>query len=262
MTINRTVLRALDILEILSGSNEGLTLGDIVKMLDIPKSSAFDITQTLLSKDYIEYDNKRLKSFKLGLKSFRLGSSYLKNINLYNESKPVLNELLARTNKIIFLATRSEDKIIYLDKLEPNLPITAQATIGGEQPLYCTGLGKSLLATLTDDAVKQLLGDGPYEKKTNKTITNLKKLIKELESIRKKGYSNDNGENESQIYCVAAPIYDYTNKAVAAISISSLDNTNYKKEERNLGNLVKKAAMRISEKLGFKGKFYRELNVL
>ena len=83
MKLNRTLLRAIEILELLSRSKEGYTLTELSLIFDYPKSSVFDIIKTLVYKNMVVEDNQTgITKYKIGLASFLIGSSYINDIDL------------------------------------------------------------------------------------------------------------------------------------------------------------------------------------
>lgn len=88
--------------------------------------------------------------------------------------------------------------------------------------MYYTGLGKALMASMTDNEVKEIWKNSEIKQYTPTTITTLPKMLEELEQIRKRGYAIDNEEHEAGIVCIADVIRDVDNHAVAALSISTI----------------------------------------
>lgn len=98
MKLNRTLMRAIDILELLSKSKEGYTLTQLSTVLDSPKSSIFDIMKTLVFKNMVLEDNQSgVTRYKIGLQSFLIGSSYINDIDLVNIAR---NDLIDFANKM------------------------------------------------------------------------------------------------------------------------------------------------------------------
>ncbi len=254
MKENRTVSRTLDLLEIFAeDKNKKLSLAEITKLMGIPKTSVFDILSTLVERGYVELASEDSKLYKLGYRSFVIGRAYIGGTDICSVSKSFIKELMEKTNKTVFLGILKKQYVVYLDKCEPKSPFYLKASIGSLQPAYSTGLGKAMLATLQDDDIYTLMGEEPYEKYTEKTIIRYEELIKELKTIQKRGYSIDDGENELETLCYAAPIRDYSGKMVAAVSISSL-KLNYTEEEKETyPGYVINTAMNISRNLGFQG---------
>jgi DNA-binding IclR family transcriptional regulator len=249
---NRTVSRALQILKLLAQEKKGLTLSEISRELDIPVSSTHDIVYTLEQEGFLCV-NKELKTFAIGLSTFEIGASYLANVDLYSLTHRYLEEMMQQTESTTFLAVESRGEIVYLDKVESSTSVRTTAQLGSRNMLHYTGLGKALLATYDERKVREITGSGPLPVRTQYTIGTFDELMKELERIRQRGYAIDDRESEEEVFCVAAPLIDSSNVAVAAISIASLYTKMHKERQEYFAKLVVDSAMSISKILGFRG---------
>lgn len=253
MPNNRTTHRTFEILEFIASNNKPCTLAITSKALEIPKTSTYDIISTLCKDGYLQIENKELSSYVLGVKMFQLGYSYLNNMSVYQLCQPYLIDLANKLNKTILVASLVGDKIIYFDKREPSQRFVGIATEGATQPAHSTGLGKAILAALPNKKVLEIMGQGPYVKKTKQTVDNYEDLIKELDSIRERDYCIDNCENEDYIYCIAFPVLNHLNEPVAGISATGMKSQYDKDTELLAVCEIKKIALDISHKLGFEG---------
>lgn len=253
--LNRSVARAIDIIDFVSKSNEEKSIAEISRDLEIPKSTAFDIVYTLVEKGYLEVANQKNKTFKLGLKLFQSGASYLEKVSFYDVSHPLLEEIVSKAKETAFLAVENDGMLVYMDKAESTSSIRTSCRIGSTNPMYCTGLGKALLASYPDERVREIVAKSGMAPVTEWTITTEDRLFKELNEARQRGYSIDDKENNAEIYCVAAPIYDLQGKPVAAISIASLITKMENDPDRmeQFGRLISDTALTISHQLGFRG---------
>lgn len=251
MKINRTVHRAIEILELLSAHSDGLSTSEIAEIMEIPKTSVFDIIQTLLHLQVIELKDEKLKRYKIGVKAFEIGSKYTKDIEMLNSADQYLKDLSHRLNKTVFIAVENNLEVVYLKKYEPEKAIITTAGIGSKNPMYCTSLGKAILSAYPDEVLKEKVSKLKLVKHTDHTITSKDKLMKDLEEVRRRGYSIDNRELEDHMFCMGAPLRNYENKVVGAISITGL----YREDEviDYQGELVKETALKVSRKLGFSG---------
>ena len=130
MKLNRTLLRAIDILELLSKSKEGYTLAQLSSMLDSPKSSIFDIMKTLVYKNMVIEDNQSgITKYKIGLQSFLIGSSYLNDTDIVNIAKNDLIDLANRMQATTFMSILDDDMVTYLYKYESEKTILEVAVL-------------------------------------------------------------------------------------------------------------------------------------
>ena len=254
MPMNKSAARAIDVLELLASSSRALTLTDICQQLALPKSSAFELVNTLLERGAIEYDREELKTFRLGLKVFQIGMSVVGKMDLYREAHRTIEQLSQKTGETTYLAVEKEGQVVYLDKVEADLPIRSSCAIGSTRHMHLTGLGKALLATHTDDEVRAIVGEGELLTYTPWSIATLDRLLEDMKDTRERGYAIDDREGMEYVRCVAAPIRDYGGKAVAAISVAMLDSRLPDERIPEVSEIVIEAALDVSRRLGFSGK--------
>ncbi|MBH8593420.1 IclR family transcriptional regulator [Paenactinomyces guangxiensis] len=250
---NKSASRVMEILSLLSTEKRPLTLAEVSQMLNIPKSSAFEILYTMVDQGFLE-ENEKLKTFELGIKLYEIGASVLANTEMHQVVHPFLDEMSAKTGETAFLAIENQGELLYLDKAESLSSVRTTGTLGSRMPLYCTGLGKALLAAYSDDRVKEITGGGALVPKTPYTISHYDDLVRDLNLIRQRGYAIDNRENELEVFCVAAAIYDQFNKPIGAISIASLASKMNEDRLQKFSEIVVETALMISRRLGFLGK--------
>ncbi|GFN24230.1 IclR family transcriptional regulator [Thermanaeromonas sp. C210] len=244
--------RALTILEALAGEKEGLGLNEVARRVGLHKSTVYRLLQTFKEYGYVEREADHGK-YRLGLKILELSGQILDRIDVRTIAHPFLEELAAKSNEVAHLVIPDGDEAVYIDKVEGNRTIRMHSQIGRRVPLHSTAVGKAILAYLTWPEVQDLLARKGLPRFTARTITEWTELAKELEGIRQRGYAVDNGENEEGIRCVGAPIFDYQNRVVAALSISGSEVHVTEERIPELGGLVRWAGREISRRLGFRG---------
>ena len=118
--------------------------------------------------------------------------------------------------------------------------------------MYCTSLGKAILAFTEEEVRDEIIDKIVFVKKTEQTLTTKAALKRELEQIAKRGYAFDAREAEEHMECVGAPVFDSDGNVFGAISVSSL----YKPTEdyNALGRAVREKAREVSKLMGFLGK--------
>jgi len=245
-----TVLKAVRILEIL-GKGKPLGITEISKELKIPKSSAYSILQTLESEEFVEKNVDTLK-YNLGTSLIELGYSAQNELAICRISKPYLNGINRETDETVHLTVLDNDEVLYVGCVESKKTIKAHAIIGLRAPLYCTAVGKAIMAYLPEDHLERIIREKGLEKRTEHTITDKDRLIDELEETRKRGYSIDNMEIEDHLTCVGAPIMNSQGEVFASISISGPTGRLPEDVISDYGQLIRNAADQISRKLGFR----------
>lgn len=252
MKMNRTTQRTVEILKLVSKSPDGITLDEICTTLALPKTSAYDIVTTLAEMGMVRVDRGQRQRYTIGLMAYRIGINYTNNLDFIGVIEPELKAFAKMIGKTVFFGVRADHDVVYISKAEPENPIITTATVGTKNPMYCTSLGKAILAFSDEETRELMMGRIHFRQKTAHTIMNREAFLQELERIRKLGYSVDDREMEEHMKCVGAPVFGADSKLLGAISVSSL----YKPEEdyEQLGILVSKKAQEVSKILGFMGK--------
>ena len=252
MKLNRTTKRTIDILKIVSGKPEGVTLDEICEKLELPKTSAYDIVTTLAETGMLNIVRGQKQSYTIGLMAYRIGVNYINNLDFISAIEPELKAFSGEVGKTVFFGVRSDHEVVYICKFEPENPIITTATVGTKNPIYCTSLGKAILAYTDEELRKQVISRVKFERKTARTIVSRLELNQNLEEIRRLGYAVDDREMEEHMKCVGAPVFASDGSVLGAISVSTL----YKPEENYtvLGQAVAKKAAEVSKLLGFLGK--------
>jgi len=119
MKENPSVIRILNILDLVAKHDEGITLGDIYRTLGISKSTAHNILQTLYKMDAVYYKDPRIKSYVIGSKMFAIGSIYTRNSNIIERSENELKSFADQFHRVVVITKKIEDKIIYVYKYQP-----------------------------------------------------------------------------------------------------------------------------------------------
>jgi len=245
----KSVVRSVDILFLISKSRDGLSLNDIVQETGIPKTTVYEILLMLLETEMLQIVEDKTKKYKIGVKAFVIGNSYIKDMDLINESKKIVNDLCLEIDQTIFIANLEDNQIIYLYKREPdNVPIYT-ANIANREDVYCTSLGKAILAFLPTHRQNEIIESIRFKQRTPMTITNKKDLWSELGKTKKRGYSIDDREFTDFVFCIGAPIFDYKGRCIAAISCAGLHLP-----ERDIefeSKKIMEAAYEISKRMGY-----------
>ncbi|WP_303722424.1 IclR family transcriptional regulator [Malonomonas rubra] len=249
--IIQAVSHALDLLEQFHDDVDELGVTELSKRLKLHKNNVFRLLATLESRGYIE-QNKATENYRLGLKALELGQTFIKQMGLLRQAKPILEEIVEDCNETAYVAIYKEHHTVYLDVVETNLTVRVVSRVGSRLPAYCTAAGKVHMAFMTDEELDDLLSNLKLVQHTPSTIADVDGLKAELAKVRELGYAFDDEELDAGVRCIAAPIRDYTRRIVGAISISgpSMRISN-ERSEQELVPLVLKAGTDLSTRLGY-----------
>ena len=255
MKLNRTTQRTVANLKLGSKNPEGFTLDDICEKLELPKTSAYDIVTTLAEMGMVNVDRGQRQRYTIGLTAYRIGINYTNNLDFISVIEPELRAFAKEVGKTVFFGVRSDHDVVYICKAEPENPIITTATVGTKNPMYCTSLGKAILAFSDEETVRQVINRIKFRQKTDRTIMDRASLLAELDRVRQNGYAFDAREMEEHMECVGAPVFGPDGSVAGAISVSSL----YKPTENYelLGKMVSEKAQEVSKRLGFIGSVRR-----
>jgi DNA-binding IclR family transcriptional regulator len=239
------------ILDCFSRIERSLPLADISKRTRMPKATARRILASLQAIGFIEQDGRRDR-YRLGIGLFELGSLVLANMDLHREARPVVNRLQQITGEGVHLCISNGSRIVLIDRREMETAPLNVVTTMEEAPIYCTGVGKAFLAFQSDEAIDRIIREG-LKRYTARTITKPPALRAELRLTRERGYAIDNGEHESGVRCVAAPIRNAAGHVFASISVTSVVERMPERRLLGLADTVIQAADQVSRQLGWLG---------
>ncbi len=242
--------RTFDILELLSQARRGLSLTDIADRLDLHKSTVYRLLAALKNRGYITQNGNR-GSYKLGMEFLQLCSQYLNNLELKTEAEPYLHRLSQLTSQTVYLAILQDNEVVYIDKVEQFNSLRKYSIIGQRRPLHCTSLGKALLMGMSDQEIINVYAGKTLKALTPKTITDLSELQENIHLCRSRGWSFDDQEYSLDEQCIGAPILDYREKVIAAVSTSWLVKSSAYSTIEEMSRYVMEAAQRISQHMGY-----------
>lgn len=244
--LNQSVERMIEILRLYIGDVDELTATEISKHLSFSQSTVFRFLVTLEYYGFLQRNPENNK-YRLGVFCLELGNAYLKDMDLRQRAFPILKKLRDASGETVHLGILEDFVGVYIEKLDGRHHIGFMTSqLGGKFPLYCTGLGKVLLAHLSDNQIQNYLQSLDFKQITQNTITDPKLLLDEIDQIHRLGYAIDNEENEQGVGCIAAPIFKH-NGLAGAISITGpADRITDKNNVQGLVTLVKYAAESIS----------------
>ncbi len=246
----KSLHKTIRVLECFSIREPRLSLSEIARRVGLPASTTHRILATLRAAGFVEQDGER-DQYRLGLKLLELGSVVLATMELHREAAPFVEALGRESGETVHLGVFDGSQVVSIEKMDSAHELALNVTIGKGAPAYCTGVGKALLA-FQPDAVVSRVGRVGLRRHTANTITDLGKLRRELERVRKLGYAVDNEEHEVGVRCVAAPIRSYTGGVVASLSVSGPATRITTAAIPRLAERVKEVAAKLSAQLGYR----------
>ncbi|QHN04208.1 IclR family transcriptional regulator [Granulicella sp. WH15] len=212
--------RGLVILQSVARSKQPISLGELADLLQIDRSSAFRLAQTLRRRGFLACPAGR-KDYILGPAMWTLSHQYDWSNMLVRVAHEQLKLIANELNETAHLAVREGKNALFIDSANANHVISVAGQTGELVPLYCTAHGKALLADADEKELKSQFGIGPLTKHTPSTISTVKALTVECKEIHARGYATDEAEYNPGMRCVAAPIRLEDGSIVGSIGISA-----------------------------------------
>lgn len=249
-TYNITALqRGLKLLQLFSESPRGLTAKQIAIASRLPVSTVHRFLANLVTAGFLACDGDG--NYHLGIACFAIGQAAVGQLDIRRLSLPYLRELNQQTRETIHLTVRHGLSAVYVEKLDSSEPLRIHSRIGASVPLYCTAVGKVMLAFMAQEERDRILPELNVRRLTPNTVGNLQELKTELYRVRKNGYACDMEEHEMHIRCIAAPIWDHTGSVQSSLSITAPVVRMPVTRLRQLAPLIQAAGRQISRELGY-----------
>lgn len=242
--------RALDVLAVIASACERGTLPNLTEVAaqsGINRSTVSRLLQPLIDARLVDQDPDTDR-YSLGPQTARLGQIYLHHLDVNDVAGPILQALVDESQETAHLGVLDGTNVVYVDKHESPRSVRTGSRIGSRQPLYSTAMGKVLLAHAAPSVLDEVLREGMPQRSPT-TITDPEALRTEIERIRVDGYAIDDQENELEIRCVGAPVFDHQGAVVAAISLSGPATRLPIERLRELSALLMNATDEVSRRL-------------
>jgi len=238
--------RGLLILEAVGKSPDPVSLGPLAAMLGIDRSSAFRLANTLKRRGYLANPSAG-RDYVLGPSVWRLSHRYDWSKMLVTVSREHLKKLAAETNETAHLAVREGRRALFIDHVTSSHVIAISGQTGEFVPLHCTSHGKALLSDFDERELARLFGKKPLAAYTKNTISRIRPLARECETIRTQGFASDEAEFMEGVCCIAAPIRDRDGMVIASIGISAPAARFPKDRKKEYAGRVLAAALEIGQ---------------
>ncbi len=240
--------RGLQLMRLLAQDGNA-TLTDLALSAGMPASSAHRLLTTLQTHGFVEFDEAE-QEWMIGVEAFRIGSSFVRRTNLLEAGRNAMRTLVEETGETANMAIADGGDVVFISQVECHNPIRAFFRPGTRGHMHASGIGKALLAELSQDEVERILQDKGLPSFTATTITTPGELFADLERIRSRGWSLDDEERYSGMRCVAAPVFNAYGEAVAGISVSGPSVRFSDDAVAELGPKVRRAAAALTEAMG------------
>lgn len=248
----RAVERALDLLELLGAAgSDGETVSELARRAGVSKATAYATLQTLLARGFVaDSDPGASRRYRLGMELARLGDRAASQTSIVDVALPLLRTLTDRTGRPARLAVLDEGAAVVIGRIDAPGIVQFRAHLGRREHAHTSGVGKALLATLSEDQVATIAARTRLPRRTLRSITTLDALLADLARVRARGWSVDDEEDADGVLCVGSSVHGVGGGCVGAISVTGLKLGLGEADIAALGRQVRAVADRISTLLG------------
>jgi len=214
----RSVTRALDLLLELAKWDRPVRLSELARGVGLHPTTVLRLLESMRSRGFVTQSPDR--SYTLGSKAFEVGNAFLNNVTIWSQAGQLVERLAEITQETASVGVLDEGQILYIAISRGQKDMGIASAPGTRHPLYCTALGKAIMAELSTAEVNRLLEADPPQRLTPNTITDPAEMRRELGSVRARGYAVDDEERTPGVTCIGAVIRDHRGEPVGALSIS------------------------------------------
>ena len=245
----RTLDRGLRVLELVA-ERPNRTLGEIAAAVELSPATALRILDTLRARDFVARDEAS-KTYRVGLRALEVGARFLSETRLQETARILLRRLSEDTGQTVTLAIVEDRSVVYLDVVEGRGALRSSTGVGTRLPAHATASGKVLLAWKWEAGLRRVVGPEPFEARTERTLTRLDALRRELAEVRRTAVAFDREELNLDVTCIAAAVRDRDGGVIAAVGVQGLTRQ-IDGQEAELAARVRDAAEETSLRLGWR----------
>ena len=237
----QSVDRVFGLLEHLADGDGSLTLSELAARSALPMPTIHRLIRFLVSQGYVRQDPA--KRYTIGPRMIWLGEAASRMLGSW--ATPVLTRLVDEFGETTNMAMLEGDGVIYVAQVPSPHAMRMFTEVGRFVMPHCTGVGKAIMSTMSDDEVSALLQRTGMPARTEHTITDVDAMLAELATIREAGYAVDDGEQELGVRCVAVPVPDLPFRA--AISVSGPDSRVTTDQVGQIAPAARRAAAELTD---------------
>ena len=211
----QSVDRVFGLLEHLADGDGALSLSELAARSGLPMPTIHRLIRFLVSQGYVRQDSVEAIHHRATDDLARRVREPVAGIVGDSGAQPSWSEKFGETTNMAML---EGDGVIYVAQVPSPRAMRMFTEVGRYVMPHCTGVGKAIMSTMSDDEVGALLKRTGMPARTEHTITSVKKMLAELAIIRQAGYAVDDGEQELGVRCVAVPVPELPFRAAISVS--------------------------------------------
>ena len=242
--------RGLKLLQLFDRGRTVLGAAEVARALEVPRSSAFRLIQTL---EYLGYLERTGNDYRLGPAVLRLGFEYVAALPITELARPILANLRDECGCTAQLALRDQREVVYVMHVLGPSHFSSNVSVGTRLPVHATALGRMFLAYMRDQAISALYAGSTLQRFSNRTTITVNGLIERAHADRARGVAISESHFEAGISAIAAAVLDGHAVPVAALSITLLQPAlPATPQAEHLIDAVRNAAAELSHRLNYR----------
>jgi IclR family pca regulon transcriptional regulator len=246
-----TLSRGLQVLSAFTPQNPSLSISEITEITGLPQSTTFRLVYTLENLGYLVRDRETRK-YRHSTRVLAIGIAALESLDIRQIALPFMQALSQRVNETVKLGILDGVEVVILASVVIPDKLSIPTPIGHRWPVYCSSLGKAILAFLPPEKRDKIIAAIEFKPRTARTITDPVQFKDHLRLTQERGYSMVEEELIAGMGSIAAPIFDHSGEVIAAIDISTLrfGPDIHHDQERLVQELVN-CTRQVSKSLGY-----------
>lgn len=241
-----TVGKALSVLDQVASFERPVRFSELLETSAYPKATLYRLLQTLTSQGLVSFDPE-WGTYALGVRLVRLAHQAWRQSSLAPIARPYVEELSRSLGETVHLAQLDGGHVLYVDKRNSAQPVEMYSQAGKVGPVYCTGVGKAMLAWMPEAEQMRIISQQSFHRFTDKTLTDAAALKAALINIQARGFSFDDEEHEPGIICIAVPILSQSGRVMGGLSVTSTTSRHSLQSLQKLAPQIKTTVGRIAE---------------
>jgi IclR family acetate operon transcriptional repressor len=218
----QSVGRALDIVALVAdGAPDGLSAGEISKIMGLATSSVLATVRTLVAHGYLQATRPGPR-YRLGMGLIRLGDLSAQQFPVAEICNPILREIMTKTRFTARAAVADDGYPLFVNRVDGPGTVRFHTPLGRREPAHATAAGKAILATMSPDAIRAKFAGAELAAHTRHTITSVEALIEHLASIGQRGFAVDDEEDVQGVVCIGAAFFNHQDACTGALSLTGL----------------------------------------
>ena len=239
--------KGLEVIRAFTREQPTLTLSEVAAAAHLPAATARRCLHTLEELGYVTRSGRR---FLLRPKVLELGAAYLESMNIEAVTRNYLEDLALKTGDSAALSVLDGTEIVYVARAALRTLLRLEAHVGSRLPAYPTSMGRVLLAGLNPERLDWYFANARFEKLTEQTVTDRKRLHQLIDECRRNGYSAVEDELAYGVVALAVPVIDNAGRVVAALNSSGHSKKLTKAQlVRDRLPLLRQVSIQISQEL-------------